>query len=137
MVMDETLRMYPPAWLTNRRAIEADEIEGYAIPAGAEIAVSPYVTHHDPALWPAPFKFDPQRFTPERSTGRRRYAYIPFGAGPRVCIGNNFALMEAQLFLAAAAQRYRLDLIPGRPVETEALITLRPKDGPWMTVQRL
>lgn len=134
LVMDETMRLYPPAWLTNRRAIDADEIEGYAIPAGAELTISPYATHHDPALWPDPFQFDPERFTPERSAGRHRYAYIPFGAGPRVCIGNNFALMEAQLILAAAAQRYRLELVPGKPVEMEALITLRPKDGPWMTV---
>jgi len=136
MVMDETMRMYPPAWLTNRRAIEADEIEGFAVPAGAQLTVSPYATHHDPALWPDPFQFDPERFTPERSADRHRYAYFPFGGGPRVCIGNNFALMEAQIFLAAAAQSYRLELVPGRPVEAEALITLRPKDGPWMTVQR-
>lgn len=134
MVMDETMRLYPPAWLTNRRAIEADEVEGYAIPAGAELTISPYATHHDPALWSDPFQFDPERFTPERSAGRHRYAYFPFGAGPRVCIGNNFALTEAQLILAAAAQRYRLELVPGKPVEMEALITLRPKDGPWMTV---
>jgi cytochrome P450 len=134
LVMDETMRLYPPAWLTNRRAIAADEIEGYAIPAGAELTISPYATHHDPALWPDPFKFDPERFTAERSAGRHRYAYIPFGAGPRICIGNNFAIMEAQLILAAAAQRYSLELVPSKPVETEALITLRPKDGPWMTV---
>jgi cytochrome P450 len=137
MVLDETMRLYPPAWILNRRAIEADEIEGFAIPSGAQITVSPYSTHHDPALWPEPFQFDPERFTPERSADRHRYAYIPFGAGPRVCIGNNFALMEAQLFLAAAAQYYRLELVPGRPVEAEALITLRPKDGPWMTVHPL
>jgi cytochrome P450 len=134
MVIDETLRLYPPAWLTNRRAINADEVEGYSIPAGAELTISPYATHHDPALWPDPFRFDPERFTPERSAGRHRYAYIPFGAGPRVCIGNNFAILETQLILAATAQRYCLELVPGRPVEMEALITLRPKDGPWMTV---
>lgn len=137
MVLDETMRLYPPAWLTNRRAIGADEIEGYAIPAGAELTVSPYATHHDASLWPEPFKFDPERFTSERSTGRHRYAYFPFGGGPRQCIGNNFALMEAQLILAAITQHYFLDLVPGKPVVTEALITLRPKDGPWMTVQRV
>jgi len=137
LVMDETLRMYPPAWLTNRRAINTDEVEGYLIPAGAELTISPYATHHDPALWPDPFKFDPERFTPERSADRQRYAYFPFGAGPRVCIGNNFALLEAQLILAAAAQRYRLELVPDQQVEMEALITLRPKNGPWMTVHTL
>ena len=134
MVLDETMRLYPPAWIVNRRAIDADEVEGFAILAGSQITVSPYATHHDPALWPDPFQFDPEQFTPERSANRHRYAYFPFGAGPRVCIGNNFALMEAQLFLAAVAGCYHLDLVPGRPVEAEALITLRPKDGPWMTV---
>ena len=137
MVLDETMRLYPPAWITNRRAIEADEIEGYTIPAGAEVSISPYATHHDPALWPEPFQFDPERFTPERSAGRHRYAYFPFGGGPRQCIGNNFALMEGQLILAAISQRYRLELAPGKTVEPEALITLRPKDGPWMTVHRV
>ncbi|MEJ2598523.1 MAG: cytochrome P450 [Anaerolineales bacterium] len=137
MVLDETMRLYPPAWLTNRRAIGADEIEGYAIPAGAELTVSPYATHHDASLWTEPSKFDPERFAPERSADRHRYAYFPFGGGPRQCIGNNFALMEAQLILAAINQKYCLDLVPGKPVETEALITLRPKDGLWMTVQRV
>jgi cytochrome P450 len=84
MVLDETMRLYPPVWITNRKAIEADEIEGYAIPAGAEVSISPYATHHDPALWPEPFQFDPERFTPERSAGRHRYAYFPFGGGPRL-----------------------------------------------------
>ena len=132
MVLDETMRLYPPAWITSRKSIEADEIEGFLIPAGADVSISPYATHHDPNLWPDPEQFDPERFSPERSAGRHRYAYFPFGGGPRQCIGNNLALLEAQLILAAITQRYNLDLAPGREVETEPLITLRPKDGPWM-----
>jgi cytochrome P450 len=132
MVLDETMRLYPPAWITNRKSIQADEIHGYTIPAGAEVSVSPYITHRDPQLWPDPEQFDPERFSPERSASRHRYAYFPFGGGPRQCIGNNFALMEAQLILAAISQRYSLDLAPGREVEVEPLITLRPKEGPLM-----
>jgi cytochrome P450 len=109
----------------------------HVIPAGAELTISPYATHDDASLWPDPFKFDPERFTPERSASRHRYAYFPFGGGPRQCIGNNFALMEAKLILPAIAQQYCLDLVPGKPVETEALITLRPKDSLWMTLQRV
>jgi cytochrome P450 len=135
MVLDEAMRLYPPAWLTNRKAVEADEICGYEIPAGAEVAISPYVTHRDPELWPGPEKFDPERFTPEKVAQRHRYAYFPFGGGPRLCIGNNFALLEAMLALARITQRYEMELAPGRPVEVEPLITLRPKDGPWMQLK--
>lgn len=135
MVLDETLRLYPPAWVTNRKASQEDQIGGYYIPAGAEVSVSPYVTHRDPTLWPEPEQFEPSRFKAEIAAERPRYAYFPFGGGPRQCIGNNFALMEAQLALAAIAQRYTLELAPDKPVETEPLITLRPKDGLWFTLQ--
>ena len=110
---------------------------GYAIPAGANVVVSQYVLHHDAQHWESPEVFDPDRFLPERVSDRVKGAYLPFGGGPRQCIGNNFALMEAQLILAAITQQYCLDLVPGKPVEAEALITLRPKDGPWMTLQRV
>jgi cytochrome P450 len=132
MVIDETLRLYPPAWITNRRAIEADTVCGYRIPADAMVSISPYVTHRDPTLWENPEGFDPERFTPERSAGRPYYAYFPFGGGPRQCIGKGFALMEATLVLALLAQRCGLPLVPGRRVETEALATLRPRYGMWM-----
>ena len=132
MVIDETLRLYPPAWITNRRAIEADTVCGYRIPADATVSISPYVTHRDPALWENPEGFDPERFSPERSAGRPHYAYFPFGGGPRQCIGKGFALMEATLVLALLTQRYELHLVPGRRVETEALATLRPRYGMWM-----
>lgn len=133
MVIDETMRLYPPAWITNRRAIEEDVVSGYHIPAGATISISPYVTHRDPTLWENPEGFDPDRFTPERSIGRPHYAYFPFGGGPRLCIGRGFALMEATLVLALLAQRCELHLLPGHRVETEAMATLRPRYGMWMT----
>ena len=87
MVVDETLRLYPPAWITNRRAIQDDTICGYRIPADAIVSISPYVTHRDPALWENPEGFDPERFSPERSAGCPHYAYFPFGGEPRQCIG--------------------------------------------------
>jgi cytochrome P450 len=133
MVIDETLRLYPPAWITNRRAIEADTVCGYRIPADATVSISPYVTHRDPTLWENPEGFDPERFTPERSAGRPHYSYFPFGGGPRQCIGKGFALMEATVVLALLTQRYELHLLPGRRVETEALATLRPRYGMWMS----
>ena len=85
--------------------------------------------HHHPAFWPDPECFDPERFTPAQSTGRPRCAYLPFGGGPRLCIGNTFALTEAPLILAAIFQRYRLQLAPGMVVETLPLVTLRPRSG--------
>ncbi len=136
MVLEEALRLYPPAWIFGRKAIADDEIGGYFIPANSMIVLSPYMTHRHPAFWEDPEVFDPGRFIPERSAGRPHYAYFPFGGGPRVCIGNNFALMEMQLILATVAQRYRLHLVPGHPVEPEALLSLRPRYGLLMTLRR-
>ena len=136
MVIEEALRLYPPAWIFGRKAIADDEIGGYSIPANSIIVLSPYVTHRHPALWEHPEVFDPERFTPERSAGRPHFAYFPFGGGPRMCIGNNFALMEMQLILATIAQRYKLRLVPGHPVEPEALLSLRPRYGLPMTLHR-
>jgi cytochrome P450 len=127
MVLDETLRLYPPAWITNRQAIADDEILGHRIPAGAFVALSPYVLHRHPDYWERPDEFDPERFTPERSAGRPRFAYFPFGGGPRQCIGQGMALVEAQLVLATVLGRCRLRPVSDRPVEAEALATLRPR----------
>ncbi|GIV95852.1 MAG: cytochrome P450 [Herpetosiphonaceae bacterium] len=135
MVIDEALRLYPPAWMMSRQATEDDEIGGYRIPAKTIVFFSPYVVHRHPSFWENPEGFDPERFTPERSAGRPRFAYLPFGGGPRLCIGNNFALMEAQLILATLAQRYQLELVPGHRVEPEPLITLRPRYGLRMVVK--
>jgi cytochrome P450 len=136
MVLDEALRLYPPAWVVTRSADGPDEIGGFAIPAGSRVLVSPYVTQHDPALWEDPEGFDPERFAPEaQAAGRPRYAYFPFGGGPHLCIGAGFATMEATIVLATVARRLRLDLEPGRPVAIEPLVTLRPKPGIWVTAR--
>jgi len=137
MVLDEVLRLYPPAWVVTRSADGPDEIGGFAIPAGSRVLISPYVTQHDPALWDDPEGFDPERFAPEAEAekSRPRYAYFPFGGGPHLCIGAGFATMEATIVLAAVARRLRLDLQPGRPVAIDPLVTLRPKPGIWMTAR--
>lgn len=129
MVIEESMRLYPPAWVVARIPLKDDVIGGYRIPAGSGLFLSPYVTHRHPEFWENPEGFDPERFTPERSAGRPRFAYFPFGGGPRLCIGNNFAMLEAQLLLATITQRYRLDLVPGHPVATLPLVTLRPRYG--------
>jgi cytochrome P450 len=129
MVIDETLRLYPPAWIVSRRAIEDDELCGYRIPAGSRLMLSPYVTHRRAELWENPEGFDPERFASGNSNGRQRYAYYPFGGGPRQCIGNNFALMEATLVVSMVMQRYRLDLIPGQEVKAQPRSTLGPRPG--------
>jgi cytochrome P450 len=135
LVIHEALRLYPPAWFFSRRALRADTIGGRTIPAGSAVLLVPYLMHRNPAYWDDPAAFDPQRFTAERSAGRPRFAYVPFAAGPRQCIGSGFALMEAQLILAMIAQRYRLRPVPGRALELDASITLRPRGGLPMTLQ--
>jgi cytochrome P450 len=137
MVIQEVLRLYPPAFGFTRHAVASDEIGGYRIQANSMVFVSQYCTHRHPAFWEEPEVFDPERFTPERSAGRPRFAYFPFGGGPRQCIGNAFALMEAQLVLATVAQRYSLRLVPGHPVEPHVLVTLRPRYGLPMTLHPL
>jgi len=128
------MRLYPPAWAVSRNAVDEDEIGGYRIPRQTNIIICSFVTHRHPAIWEEPERFDPERFSPERSEGRPNFAYLPFGGGPRICIGNSFAMTEAQLILATAAQRYRLRLVPGHPVELHPLITLRPRHGMRMTL---
>ena len=135
MVIDEAMRLYPPAWITNRQAIADDQVCGYHIPAGAILLVSPYVMHRHPAYWERPDAFEPERFAPERSAGRPPYAYFPFGGGPRQCIGKGLALMEAQLILVLVAQRFRLRHTSGHQVEPQALLTLRPRGGLPMFVE--
>lgn len=129
MVLQESMRLYPPAWLTARRPVREDVIGGYTIPPDGLVFVSPWVTHRHPAFWDNPEGFDPERFSPDRAAKMHRFQYFPFGGGPRICIGQGFAMIEAHLLLARIAQRYRLDLVPGTVVEPEPLITLRPKRG--------
>ncbi|MDQ2784345.1 MAG: cytochrome P450 [Chloroflexota bacterium] len=132
MVVDETLRLYPPSWISTRRAIARDTIGGYHIPANALIVMSPYVTHRRANEWPNPEGFDPERFMPEAHAARPRFAYFPFGGGPHLCIGQSFALVETQLIVATVAERYRLALVPGQHIEVAPLVTLRPKHGMFM-----
>jgi cytochrome P450 len=136
MVLEEALRLYPPACILSRKAIADDELCGYPIPANSMVLVSPYAIHHHPSYWPDPERFDPERFTPEHIAERPHYAYFPFSSGPRMCIGSSFAMMEAQLILATIVQRYRLCLVPGHPVEPQMLVTLRPKYGLKMTLHK-
>ncbi len=132
-VLDEALRLYPPAWAISRKAMGDDQIGGYRVPAGAEIFLSQWVTHRHPDFWQNPLGFDPDRFLPERSADRPRFAYWPFGGGPRQCIGNTFALMEATIILAMISQRYALDLVPSHAIQVEPSITLRPANGVLVT----
>lgn len=134
MVLDEALRLYPPSVVLPRQANAPDEIGGYAIPKDAVVVISQYVTHRHPEFWSAPEQFQPERFTPAAETSRHRCAYIPFGEGPRMCIGKPFALMEMHLVLATIAQAYTLQVVPEHPVVPEVAVTLRPRGGLWMTV---
>ena len=136
MVIDESMRLYPPAWGFSRQALADDRLGGFRLPRGWLAFVVPYVLHRLPAYWQDPDAFDPERFLPERSADRPKFVYLPFGAGPRQCIGNHFALIEAQLIVATLAQRYRLHLVPGHRVEPWALITLRPRYGMPMMIER-
>ena len=135
MVIDEAMRLYPPAWGFSRQAMADDRLGGFRLPRGWLAFVIPYVLHRLPAFWQDPEAFDPERFLPERSADRPKFVYLPFGAGPRQCIGNHFALIEAQLIVATLAQRYRLHLVPQHRVEPWALITLRPRFGMPMTIE--
>jgi cytochrome P450 len=136
MVIEEAMRLYPSfpllAW---REAINDDEICGMAIPKGGTVAIVPWVVHRHRRLWENPDCFDPERFSPLRSAGRPQLAYLPFGAGPRVCMGSVFAMMEMVLILATIAQRYRLRLLPGHKVEPRASLVLGAKDGLRMTLE--
>jgi len=136
MVIDEAMRLYPPAWGFSREAVGDDQLGGYHLPRGFLVFVIPFVLHRLPAYWSNPGTFDPERFAPERSADRPKFVYLPFGAGPRQCIGNQFALIEAQLVLATLAQQYRLTLVPGHRVDPWPLITLRPRFGMVMTIEK-
>src|SRR5262249_53405015 len=125
-VFDEALRLYPPAPGVIREAIHADDIQGHRIPPKALVVPYAYVTHRDPAWWDEPERFKPERFLPGEGAGRPKFAYFPFGGGPRVCIGNAFALTEGPLILAALAQRFRLEPVPGHVVIPDTTFTLRP-----------
>ncbi len=138
-VFKETIRLYPPAYAISRAPLHNVNIDGYTVRKGRDIAfVSPYTMHRRPDYYPEPEKFDPQRFTPENEKKLPRYAYMPFGAGPRICIGNHFAMMEGHLLLTTLAQRVEFELVPDQIIEPDPLktITIRPRNGIYMVVHR-
>jgi cytochrome P450 len=135
-VIREALRLYPPAWVLNGRAAQQDvQIEGYHIPRGAVCYISPYVMHHQASSFPEPERFRPERWVNDFEKSLPRYTYFPFGGGPRICIGNSFAMMEARLVLAMLASAGSYALQPGARIEMDPLITLRPKHGVPVTVK--
>lgn len=143
-VVDESLRLYPPVWVVERRAGHDDVIGGYHVPAGSVLFVSAWITQRHPEVWPEPERFLPERFAPEAVRGRHRYAHFPFGGGPRVCIGATFALVEARLALAILASRFELEPVeaPGQDprdwtrLQLDPGVTLRPVHGLPMRIRR-
>lgn len=134
-VVDEALRIYPPVWLVTRTPLRDDVIGGFHVPKGSLVVVSPYLAHRHPAFWSNPEGFDPDRFLGDEAKNRHKYAYIPFGGGPRICIGGPFALMEATFAVAMAAQRFRLELAPAARVEPHAYVTMRPRGAVPMHIR--
>ncbi|WP_026413650.1 cytochrome P450 [Actinomadura oligospora] len=134
MVVQEAMRLYPPVWILTRQALQDDVVGGYHVPAGSDVLVSPYTLHRNAEYWDDPERFDPERFDPARPNERPRYAYIPFGAGPRFCVGNNLGMLEAVFVLALISRDLRLKAVPERPVQPEPMLSLRIRGGLHMTV---
>jgi cytochrome P450 len=137
MAFEETLRINPPAWVIGRKALRPDRLDGHAIPEGSVVAVSPYVMHRNPAYWEMAEEFDPLRFESSHPEIRPPHAYIPFGVGPRRCLGENLALVEAPLIIANVLQRFELRLIPGQDVRPQPLFILRPPTTLLMNLKRV
>jgi cytochrome P450 len=135
-VVRETLRLYPPAWLMPRLAVEDCDLREFRVPKSAGVIFSQWIVHRDPRWFAQPEQFRPERWTEEFARALPRFAYFPFGGGPRVCVGSSFAMIEAVLLLAVIAQRFRLALARPEPVEPLATMTLRPKGGVWITLSR-
>jgi cytochrome P450 len=136
MVLAEAMRLYPPAYVVGRKAINDHRLDGYVVPAGSTLLMSPYLVQREARYFPEPEKFDPERWRPEDEASRPKFSYFPFGGGPRGCIGESFAWMEGILVLATLAQRWQLRLAPGHQVALAPLITLRPKFGMRMRLIR-
>jgi cytochrome P450 len=135
-VLKETLRLYPPAWVMLRQAQQPFDVQGYTVPAGMRIAVSPYVTQRRPDLFPNPDYFDPERWIPDREIQLPRYAFFPFGAGPHQCIGQHLAMMEAHLILATVVQHVTFEILPDQQITPVPLISLRPNKPIFVQVRR-
>jgi cytochrome P450 len=128
-VLSESMRLYPPAWAIGRRAHESVPLGGYELQRGDAAVLPQWVVHRDPELWPDPLRFDPARFEPARKATRHRFAYFPFGGGPRVCIGDGFAWLSGTLLIATIAQRWRLELVRGQRIAPLPRVTLRMRNG--------
>ena len=135
-VFEETLRLYPPVVNIVRTALEPDTLAGRLLPGGSNVVIPTYALHRHPAFWDNPEGFDPTRMLPEGRKGQHRFAYIPFSAGPRFCIGESFAWTEGLLALTTIARRWRPRLVAGHRVEPQPLITLRPRQGIRMRLER-
>lgn len=135
-VARETLRLYPPAYTIGREIIHEFEIGGYTLPVGSQLLVSPYAMHHDARLFPEPERFMPERWLDPAASALSRFAYLPFGGGPRVCIGNHFAMMEIALVLATLAQHAELTVVPGYQLRLDPVVTLRTHDSLRTVVRR-
>lgn len=135
MVLQEVMRLRPPASWLPRTAVADDEIAGYKIPAGTMVVLPIYMYHHHPAFWEAPTKFDPERFSPERSAGRHPFAWIPFGAGQRLCIGRDFAMLEGQMILATILQQFTLTPLAKELPQPQLAATLKPRGAVLMKCQ--
>ncbi|MCH9679807.1 MAG: cytochrome P450 [Deltaproteobacteria bacterium] len=135
-VLKESMRLFPPAFVLARRAVEDTQIGGYAVPAGSEVIIWTRMTHRDARFYPAPEVFDPDRFTPQAEAARPKMSYLPFGGGPRACIGAQFSLVEARLVLATIARRFELDLLPGQRVREKPGVTLAPRGALRMRLRR-
>ena len=136
-VFEETMRLYPPVWTMSRVAAADDEIGSLKIPAGTSVMLSPYAVHRHPRYWDNPEGFDPERFLETNDVARVRYSYLPFGGGTRTCMGARFATMEAVIALSMLVQRYRLEMVPGHPVEPDPMVTLRPRYGMKMRLKKI
>ena len=135
MVLSEALRLYPPAWTIARNVIEDDVVCGYRVPGGSFVLLSPYITQRMKEFWPDPQRFDPQRFTAANVRGRHRFAWFPFSAGPRVCIGKQFSMLEGQLILAQVMREFRVNVDSG-PLGVKAEGTLHPDRVVNMRLER-
>jgi cytochrome P450 len=133
--LQEAMRLYPPVCTFSRSVVQDDEILGFRVRAGSVIAINPYMMHHHPKFWPDPERFDPDRFLESESAGRHKYLYIPFGAGPRGCIGRDFAMIELTMAIVMVLQRYSLSLVPNQVVHKKATITLCPDPGVQVTLR--
>jgi cytochrome P450 len=135
-VVKESMRLYPPAWSLARTVAKEIELAGYQLPVGSNVVMSPWILHRDFRFFEQPGHFNPDRWTADAAQHLPKFAYFPFGGGPRLCIGASFAMMEANLLLAAIAQRFRLRLVPGHPVAALPSITLRPRHGMRMSISK-